>query len=50
MGDFMIKRIVVARCRDYNNYKEAKGYIDNCIREIRKEYSLVFVSGGFIVL
>ncbi len=42
----MVKRIVVAGCRDYNNYEEAKEYIDICITEIRKRYSLVFVSGG----
>lgn len=42
----MIKRIVVAGCRDYNNYEEAEEYIDICISEIRKKYSLIFVSGG----
>ena len=41
----MIKRIVVAGCRDYDNYKEAKIYIDFCIRRIKDEYELVFVSG-----
>ena len=42
----MIKRIVVAGCRNYENYDEAKAYIEMCIREIRKEYTLVFLSGG----
>ena len=42
----MIRRIVVAGCRDYNNYKEAKEYIDKCISVIRKNYSLIFISGG----
>ena len=42
----MIKRIVVAGCRDYENYREAKAYIDFCISKIRKNYTLIFVSGG----
>lgn len=42
----MVKRIVVAGCRDYENYSEAKTYIDMCIENIRKEYTLVFLSGG----
>ncbi len=33
----MIKRVVIARCRDYNNYDEAKTYIDFCLSNIRKE-------------
>lgn len=42
----MIKRIVVAGCRDYNNYMEAKEYIDFCLSNIKKRYNLVFLSGG----
>ena len=42
----MIKRIVVAGCRDYDNYEEAKEYIDFCIQNLRKEYTLIFMSGG----
>lgn len=42
----MIKRVAVAGCRKYENYEEAKEYIDFCIREIRKKYTLIFVSGG----
>lgn len=42
----MIKRIVVAGCRDYENYQEAKVYIDFCISKIRKSHTLIFVSGG----
>lgn len=42
----MIKRIVVAGCRNYENYREAKAYIDFCISEIRKNNTLIFVSGG----
>lgn len=42
----MEKRIVVAGCRNYENYNEAKEYIDYCISEIKSKYTLVFVSGG----
>ena len=42
----MIKRVAVAGCRNYENYDEAKEYIDFCISEIRKKYTLIFVSGG----
>lgn len=41
----MIKRIVVAGCRDYNNYNEAKKYIDFCISKIKENNTLVFISG-----
>ena len=41
----MIKRVVVAGCRNYNNYEQAREYIDLCIKNIRKEYTLIFVSG-----
>ena len=28
-GDmFMVKKVVIAGCRDYNNYEEAKAFID----------------------
>ena len=42
----MIKRVAVAGCRHYENYEEAKKYIDFCISEIRKKYTLIIVSGG----
>lgn len=42
----LIKRIVVAGCRDYENYNDAKAYIDICIREIKKSHTLIFLSGG----
>ena len=42
----MIKRIVIAGCRNFKDYEQASEYIDICITEIRKRYSLVFVSGG----
>ncbi|MBE6903645.1 MAG: DUF2493 domain-containing protein [Ruminococcaceae bacterium] len=42
----MIKKIVVAGCRDFSDYELAKEYIDFCISEIKKENTIVFVSGG----
>ncbi|MBR6743206.1 MAG: DUF2493 domain-containing protein [Clostridia bacterium] len=39
------KRIVIAGCRDYNNYNEAKTYIDFCLSNIRKENDIVILSG-----
>lgn len=44
-GDCMIKRVVIAGCRSYNNYREAKEYIDFCISNIRKENRIVILSG-----
>ena len=41
----MIKRIVIAGCRDYNNYAEAKTYIDFCLSDIRRENNIIIVSG-----
>ena len=41
----MIKRVVIAGCRDYNNYDEAKSYIDFCLFNIRKENNIIIVSG-----
>ncbi len=42
----MTVRIVVAGCRYYNNYEEAKGHIDSFIEDIKKEHTIIFVSGG----
>ncbi len=42
----MIKKIVIAGCRDYNNYKEAKEYIDFCISEIKRTNEIVILSGS----
>jgi predicted Rossmann fold nucleotide-binding protein DprA/Smf involved in DNA uptake len=41
----LIKRVVIAGCRDYNNYDEAKLYIDFCLSNIRRENDIVIVSG-----
>ena len=43
---FLIKRIIVAGCRNYNDYSEAKEYIDFCIKNIKNKYTLIFISGG----
>ena len=37
--------VVIAGCRDYENYEEAKKYIDICLSDIRKENEIVIVSG-----
>ena len=42
----MIKRVVIAGCRNYYNYGEAKAYIDFCLSNIRKENEIIIVSGG----
>ena len=42
----MIKRVVIAGCRNYDNYDEAKAYIDLLLSNIRKEYDIVIISGG----
>lgn len=42
----MVKRVVVAGCRDFEDYNIAKEYIDFCISSIKTKYELVFVSGG----
>ena len=41
----MLKRVVIAGCIDYNNYDEAKLYIDFCLSDIKKEYDIIIVSG-----
>lgn len=42
----MIRRIVVAGCRNYENYAEASAYISSCIAKIQTEDTLIFLSGG----
>ena len=41
-----MKRVVIAGCRDYINYKEAEEYIDYCLSNIRKEHTIIIISGG----
>ncbi len=45
VGNIMIKRVVISECRDYNNYNEAKTYIDYYLTNIRKENEIVILSG-----
>ena len=40
------KRILIAGCRDFNNYKIATRYSNRCLSEIKKQYDLIIVSGG----
>ncbi len=42
----MIKRIVVAGSRNYENYSEANKYIETCIKEIKCKYTLIFLFVG----
>ncbi|MBQ7090835.1 MAG: DUF2493 domain-containing protein [Clostridia bacterium] len=42
----MVKKIVVAGCRNYENYEEAKKHIEACIQELKSRYDLLFLSGG----
>ncbi len=42
----MIKRIVIAGCRNYTNYTEAEKFIDTCISNIRNENDIIIFSGG----
>ncbi len=42
----MYKRVIIAGCRDYTNYDEAKKYIDFCLSELVKKYELIILSGG----
>ena len=42
----MKKKILVSGCRNYNNYNEAKKYIESCIYNLRNNYTLIFLSGG----
>ena len=41
-----VKRIAIAGCRTYNDYEEAKEYIEHCISNIKQENRIVIVSGG----
>ena len=44
--DLPIKRVVIAGCRDYTDYDQAKEYIDHCLSNIRLENEIIVVSGG----
>lgn len=40
-----VKRVVIAGCRDYKNYEQAKEFIDLCLSEIKNQDEVVIVSG-----
>ena len=39
-------KVVIAGCRHYNDYEEAKTFIDKCLQNIRKDNTIIIVSGG----
>ena len=39
------KRVVIAGCRNYFDYAQAKKYIDLCLKNIRKQF-IIIISGG----
>ncbi len=41
----MIKQVVIAGGRDYDNYEEAKSFISNCLSLVRKRSQITIVSG-----
>ena len=42
----MIKKVVIAGCRDYDNYVEAKEYIDYYLSKVKNENEIIIISGG----
>ena len=38
-------KVVIAGCRDYDNYEEARRYIDFCLSRIRKTNDIIIISG-----
>ena len=45
-GIMATKKIVIAGCRNYTNYEEAKSFINNCISNVRKDNTIIIISGG----
>ena len=41
----MVKKIVIAGCRNYSDYEEAKSFINLCLYELHKEHTIVILSG-----
>ena len=41
----MEKRIVIAGCRNYNNFEEAKVFIDECLKEFKENFTIIIISG-----
>lgn len=42
----MTTKIVVAGCRTYENYEEAKAFLDEFLTEYKEKTTLIFLSGG----
>lgn len=42
----MIKRVVIAGCRDYNDYYSAKAFLDKELAEIKKDNEIIILSGA----
>lgn len=40
------KRVVIAGCRNYFDYAQAKKYIDLCLKNTRKQFTIIIISGG----
>ncbi len=41
----LIKRVAVVGCRDYDDYDEAKKFIDACLLDLKRENEIIIVSG-----
>lgn len=39
-------KIVIAGCRNYHNYDEAKTYLDDCLADIKSKNDIIILSGG----
>lgn len=44
-GENVEKRIVVAGCRDYTDYNEAKVFIEDCLKQFRSNDIFILISG-----
>lgn len=42
----MTKKVLVAGCRGYTDYQEAKEFIDDVLTESLKEHDIIILSGG----
>lgn len=42
----MVKRIVIAGCRTYDNYDEAHDFIDACLAHMGETEEIIIISGG----
>ncbi len=42
---FVNMKVVIAGCRDYDNYDEAREYIDFCLSRIKETNNIIIVSG-----